>query len=545
MKITKLIIENFKCFKNTFTLDLDDGLNLIVGDNEAGKSTILEAINLGLTGVFNGRYTKNQLDQYLFNDQSIIEYLASLSNDTPLAPPRITIEIHMKGEGTAHLEGNDNIKKIPSSGVSLLIEFDESFAAEYESLLKNEDIKSLPIEYYAITWKSFAREAITSRSIPLKSSFIDSTSSKHQNGSDVYIGRIVKELLTSEEIVSVSQAHRKMKETFIGDQSITAINEKIKLAAKVSNKEVMLSVDLSSKNAWESSLTTYLDNVPFHYIGKGEQCIIKTNLALAHDKAQEANVVLVEEPENHLSHSKLNQLIKTIKENGEGKQVIVTTHSSFVANKLGLSSLILLNDCNALRLNTLSPSTHAFFQKIPGYDTLRLLLCQKAILVEGDSDELIIQKAYMKNNGGRLPIEDGIDVISVGLSFLRFLEIATRLNKDTCVVTDSDGDVDALMKKYTNYLGENKQDNIKICFDPVIDIGDLVISGKAFNYNTLEPKIIKSNNLELVNEILGKKYTDLDDLYRFMKANKTDCAMKFFDTEIGFNFPDFILEAIQ
>jgi predicted ATP-dependent endonuclease of OLD family len=32
--------------------------------------------------------------------------------------------------------------------------------------------------------------------------------------------------------------------------------------------------------------------------------------------------------------------------------------------------------------------------KLPGYDTLRLILCNKAILVEGPSDELIVQKAY-------------------------------------------------------------------------------------------------------------------------------------------------------
>lgn len=52
-----------------------------------------------------------------------------------------------------------------------------------------------------------------------------------------------------------------------------------------------------------------------------------------------------------------------------------------------------------------------FFKKISGYDTLRLILCKKAILVEGDSDELVVQKAYKSKNNNRLPIEDQIDVI--------------------------------------------------------------------------------------------------------------------------------------
>jgi putative ATP-dependent endonuclease of OLD family len=87
-------------------------------------------------------------------------------------------------------------------------------------------------------------------------------------------------LLDSEEKINVSQAHRKLKEQFMTDDSIIKVNKKIKKASKISDKDVKLSVDLSTKNAWESSLMTYLDEIPFHYIGKGEQTIVKTKLAL-------------------------------------------------------------------------------------------------------------------------------------------------------------------------------------------------------------------------------------------------------------------------
>lgn len=178
----------------------------------------------------------------------------------------------------------------------------------------------------------------------------------------------------------------------MGEESIGNIKHSIKRGSRISNKDVELSVDLSSKNAWENCLMTYLDKIPFNYIGKGEQCIVKTKLALAHKKAKEASIILMEEPENHLSYSKLNELIAAIKEHCKEKQIIISTHSSFVANKLGLKSLILLHDRKTLRLHDLSPSTIDYFEKLSGYDTLRLLLCQKAILVEGDSDELVVQK---------------------------------------------------------------------------------------------------------------------------------------------------------
>lgn len=34
---------------------LEEGLNVVVGDNEAGRSTILEAINLVLTEIIRGK----------------------------------------------------------------------------------------------------------------------------------------------------------------------------------------------------------------------------------------------------------------------------------------------------------------------------------------------------------------------------------------------------------------------------------------------------------------------------------------------------------
>jgi putative ATP-dependent endonuclease of OLD family len=332
-----------------------------------------------------------------------------------------------------------------------------------------------------------------------------------------------------------------MKESFMAEEAIKKINEKIKIASKISDKKVELSVELSSKNAWESSLMTYLEDVPFHYIGKGEQCLVKTKLALGHKKAKEANIILLEEPENHLSYSKLNQLICDIKNDSGEKQILISTHSSFVANKLGLEHLILLNDKKTVRLNELSEGTYKFFEKLSGYDTLRLILCKKAILVEGDSDELVIQKAFMLNNEGKLPIEKGIDVISVGTSFLRFLEISEKIGAKVAVVTDNDGNVEAVKNKYKNYLSDNAKQNIKICFDSDVDTGNI----QDFNYNTLEPKFLKANSREALNKIFETAYQSDDDLQKYMKANKTECALKIFETQETLNFPQYILDAIK
>lgn len=59
-------------------MDFTDKLNIIVGNNEEGKSTILEAIHLSLSGLYNGKYLRNELSEYLFNNAAVEEYKKSL-----------------------------------------------------------------------------------------------------------------------------------------------------------------------------------------------------------------------------------------------------------------------------------------------------------------------------------------------------------------------------------------------------------------------------------------------------------------------------------
>ena len=53
MYITRVYVEGFKRFTQ-FELKLNPTFNVIVGDNETGKSSLLEAIGLVLTGQYEG-----------------------------------------------------------------------------------------------------------------------------------------------------------------------------------------------------------------------------------------------------------------------------------------------------------------------------------------------------------------------------------------------------------------------------------------------------------------------------------------------------------
>lgn len=530
--IKSLHIENYKCYENV-DVEFNNSTNIIVGNNEAGKSTILEALNLCLSGLINGRYIKNELNECFFNKDAVTKY----RQNTNAVPPHILIEVYLDTTDSnesnkvyANLKGARNSKKQDTYGIKLKIVFDENYNDEYATFKKVNKNKNIPIEYYRIEWKSFADQDITSRSIPLKPNIIDSSGTKFKNGSDYYISKIISNRLEKSEQISLMQAFRELKETFKSGENLTAINEKIAKDSAISGKNVSVSVNTTEMNAWENILMTYFDEIPFTQIGQGEQSIIKTNLALSNIREDICNVVLIEEPENHLAHTNLNSLLKSIEESNKDRQIIITTHSSFVANKLGLSNLVFLNKRQPYYFKSVDDNTQTYFRKLAGFETLRLILSDRAILVEGPSDELIVQKAYMKKHNGYLPIQDNIDVISVkGIQAKRFLTLVGDLPIRIAVVTDNDGD-------YANNITERFKDfSVKTNIE--------VFSNTEDSQYTLEPSFVACNDDKKLQEFLG--YKGGKSISDYMQTCKSEWAYRVFSEDNDFSFPQYINDCID
>ena len=106
-------------------------------------------------------------------------------------------------------------------------------------------------------------------------------------------------------------------------------------------------------------MITEFDSIPYSNAGRGLQCLLKTELALNNINTNKDKIILIEEPENHLSYSNMNNLIDILQENSnkESGQIIISTHSSFVLNKLGLENLILLSNKKSSKITNLSSDT--------------------------------------------------------------------------------------------------------------------------------------------------------------------------------------------
>lgn len=182
---------------------------------------------------------------------------------------------------------------------------------------------------------------------------------------------------------------------------------------------------------------------------------------------------------------------------------------------------------------TLNKDTYDYFLKLPGYNTLRILLANEAILVEGPADELIIQRAYI-DNYGKQPIECGIDVVTVdSLAFQRYCELASLICKHLTIVTDNDGNVSAVINRYKKY-----GDLVTLCVE------------QDDSLKTLEPSVLAANmdNFEEFRAIiyLGSdiRTRDAKSILNFMLGNKTEWSMRVFTNEKNIVYPQYILKAI-
>ena len=101
--IAKLKLTNYKRFKQ-FDFIPNERTDIIVGDNEAGKSTILEAIDLVISG--NIRKVESIGIDRIINTDSIDGFLKGSKKYDDL--PEVRIELFLNGDCGFEMEGKNN-----------------------------------------------------------------------------------------------------------------------------------------------------------------------------------------------------------------------------------------------------------------------------------------------------------------------------------------------------------------------------------------------------------------------------------------------------
>lgn len=548
MIIKKLLTKNYKKFGRK-TFEFNDDINILVGDNAMGKSSILEAIELATNCAFRGKPLTLETALELMNARAAAAYLAGDLKHTTL--PEVLIEVFV--DGIPDYRGTNNSLGEDAQGISLMISFDLDLLAKYDELIKDPaNVRSVPIEFFKFEWHDFAGNPIKSLTRKAKSLLIDPSRLHPTYGKNQYITSLLAAALSKEDLAHLNLDYRQLKNVFDEQQHVAQINKSLDVDKTITNGVLKIIADIAASRGVEASLQLAVDDVAFPMVGKGEQSQIQIKLAIQ-NKAKSVNFILIEEPENHVSHMNLTRLINYIEKHRNGLQVFISTHSSYVLNKLSISKLCLVG-VDYIRLKDITPSIALKIKRLPGYDTLRAVLANKVILVEGPSDELILKKFYFDKHNN-LPEDDGIEIIVVrGLGFETYLEILKRIGVRTNVLRDNDGDyktnIEACQEEYKPY--------------PHLQF----LSPKDNALNSLEPALIAEHNKTLeeldsfakliLSQQTFNKYKEQPDIATRTKylrdwfggetgngKKKVDSAMRIFDSKDAINYPAYLAGAFD
>ena len=94
MKISKIYVQNYKLLKEVY-VEVNPDMNVFVGENDAGKSTLLEVISIISSGNLNGYAFHKQIKSNMFNIDVRRDYMDSLKLKTSsVTLPQIVMEAY-------------------------------------------------------------------------------------------------------------------------------------------------------------------------------------------------------------------------------------------------------------------------------------------------------------------------------------------------------------------------------------------------------------------------------------------------------------------
>jgi len=522
--IKQIAIHGYKKFKD-FQLIFHNGLNVIIGENESGKTTVIEAINIVLNQWY--KTADKSIIEELINRELIDNFYAAPSVESL---PYIAIEVELDlsdqpansdfyGKEYELIDSRDDLY-----GISFQCKFNTQYT---ESLLVNIINGMIPFEYYDFSWKTFTGGPFLSLKNPIKYLAINTSDQYTTTSFNYYNKRIFNNTyLDNDKLKYKNDFRNKVKDAFTSVE-LKDIDSNKKFS--IDNKRIIL----------ENLLTITENGISLENKGKGQENLIKTKIALDKDKGR-AEVITIEEPESHLSHTTLRKMINEIIENCKNKQLIVTTHNSLIVSSLGLRNIIWLNNNRGISLADIPKTVATFFAKLGNSNLLQFLLAEKCILVEGPTEYLLLPELYKAAYPGSSFQSDKIDIISCnGVSYKQYLEIAKHTNHRVAVITDNDSKTENI-----NFMKTYNSEHEKAHIFMSEEIGDDGWTWEA-NVYTLNKALIE--DLIIVQE--GAQYLfrgkDYGPYLGKMLNDKVESAFQLLSKAGELRCPQYVLEAFK
>ena len=452
MYISKLILENFRKYK-MLNVEFNQNLNVLVGENNSGKTAIIDAIRI-LLGTQSNDYYRIQREDFYYDGKSYADnfkitcYIEGISDkEGANFLECISFKKDENGNNLAYLkiEMEANFKNNKIYNDVYIGDFTDDngyrIPGEIKELLKVAFLKPL---------RDAENQMVAKRGSRLSQILLSIDHEILNDNEDNKLKNIISDANTK-----IKKATNEIKMKKIGDSKEVAIIDIINQFIENANPEKEgIEADFQIK---DDSLREILEklSVEFNYPNEGLGIenllyIAIEFLLLKNSSYSGLKTVLIEEIEAHLHPQTQINLINFIIKNysqGESGQIIMSTHSPNITSKVDIEKIILCKNNSVYSLKAsdtqLEKGDYKFLARFLDVTKSNLFFSKKLIFVEGDAENILIPTIAKIILGDTLESK-GISVINVGSrAFLRYSRIFQRKDeKDIdikiAIITDLD-----------------------------------------------------------------------------------------------------------
>jgi ATP-dependent endonuclease of the OLD family len=423
--------DTFDIDKPNLDLNFTEGLNVLIGENDSGKTAIIDAIKIVLK-THSYEYIKIEADDFYNNSD------------------RLRIELKFKGLLDEEAKNFTEWLTWDEKDLTPILRVFYDVRRKDYKILPSEVKAGADTEGYSLTAE--AREYLKATYLrPLRDAENELISKRNSRLSQILLGDdIFKEKDIPHPLVEeFKNINSSIEDYFKKGAEGADIKEKIDSYIKGFYGEEKESLFEASKNDIKSileKLSLSLNGQKNVGLGTLNRLFMAAELLhLNKENWEGLRLGLIEELEAHLHPQAQMQVIETLQKQDE-VQLIITTHSPNLASKIKLKNLIICNGNNAFPMGKdytkLKEDSYVFLEKFLDVTKSNLFFAKGVILVEGWAEEILIPslaKAIRVDLTAK-----GVSVVNVGnIGFDHYSKIFLRKNAPfmdipVAVVTDCD-----------------------------------------------------------------------------------------------------------